>query len=231
MNHKRVLAVASLVAVLAAAGMTSSARAAEPGFYIGANYLQTTQDLNKQFYDSFIFNRVINVDFTPTAFSSTLDDTFNGYGFYGGYRFNRHLALEGGYVNLGSFKYRAKAMGLISNTIPSNAVFNYDGRASGMSASAIGVWPLSYRWEIYGRGGAMFTTSTSSRYYADASGGGRRPTGSETDVDLLASVGTSFNFFEIYDLRLEYQRVFDAGDEMIGEGDADSISLGISVVF
>ena len=96
MNDQRVLAVTSLVALLATAGMTSSARAAEPGFYIGANYLQTTQELNKQFYDSFIFNRVINTDFTPTAFTSTLDDSFNGYGFYGGYRFNRHFAVEGG---------------------------------------------------------------------------------------------------------------------------------------
>jgi OOP family OmpA-OmpF porin len=231
MNHTRVLAVASLVAVLATAVMTSSARAAEPGFYLGASYLQTTQDLNKQFYDSFIFNNVINTDFTPTSFTSTLDDSFNGYGFYGGYRFNRHFALEGGYVNLGSFKYRGKAMGLISNTIPSNAIYNYDGRMSGMSASAIGVWPLSYRWEVYGRGGAMFTTSSNTRYYADASGPQRRPTGSESDVDLLAGVGTSFNFFEIYDLHLEYLRVFDAGDEVIGEGDASTITLGISVVF
>ena len=50
-------------------------------------------------------------------------------------------------------------------------------------------------------------------------------------MDLLAGIGTSFSFFEIYAWRLEYQRVFDAGDEVIGEGDADSISLGISVVF
>lgn len=221
----------SLLATLATAVMTSSARAAEPGFYLGAQYTQTTQDLDTTPYDSFIFNRAFNTDFVPTAFSSSIDDSFNGYGFYGGYRFNRHLALEGGYVNLGSFRYRAKAMGLIGNNIPSNATYNYDGRLAGMSASAIGVWPISYRWEVYGRGGAMFTTSTSSRYYADASGGGRRPSGSESDVDLLAGIGTSFNFFEIYDFHLEFQRIFDAGDKVIGEGDADVITLGISVVF
>ena len=36
---------------------------------------------------------------------------------------------------------------------------------------------------------------------------------------------------EIYDLRLEFQRIFDAGDETTGEADLDMISLGVTVVF
>jgi hypothetical protein len=54
---------------------------------------------------------------------------------------------------------------------------------------------------------------------------------SDNDVDFFAGIGTSFNFLEIYDLRLEYQRIVDAGDKNTDEADADVITLGITVVF
>ena len=114
--------------------------------------------------------------------------------------------------------------------VPSTAAFNYDGETSGITVAGLGVWPLSYRWEVYGRAGVLFASNTASVYYADIQGPARTEF-SENSVDLLAGVGTSFNFLEIYDLRLEYQRVFDAGDEAIGEGDTNTLSIGISVMF
>jgi hypothetical protein len=230
MNHKRVLAIASLAAVFATAAMT--AQAAEVGFYIGATYGQTDKQVNKIDFDAYTFGPDVyaGLGFTPTSFASSVDDSFNGYGFYGGYRFNRHLAVEGGYLNLGSFKYRAKAMGLVSGQA-TNSVFNYDGQTSGINVSALGVWPLSYRWEVYGRAGVLFGTNTASQFYADGIQGPGRRELSENSVDMLAGIGTSFTVLEIYDLHLEYQRVFDAGDKAIGEGDADTISVGISVTF
>lgn len=230
MNQKRVLAVAGLLGVIAAAALPSSARAAEIGFYIGGLYGQTDKELLVRDFDVFATSSVLpTFGFTPSSFTSTMDDSFTAYGFFGGYRFTKHFAVEGGYLNVGTFKYRARAMGAISN-VPSTAVVNYDGETTGMNVAAIGVWPMSYRWEIYGRAGALFSTNTASVYYADIQGPARTQF-SESDVDVLAGVGTSFTVLEIYDLRLEYQRVFDAGDESIGEGDADTISLGISVVF
>lgn len=231
MNHKRVLAVAGLVAAFATAAVAPRAQAAEPGFYIGGQYGQTDKEVRIADFDTYTLGPDVfaGIGFTPTAFSSSVDDSFNGYGFYGGYRFNRHLAVEGGYFNLGTFRYRSQAMGNVGG-IPTNAVFNYDGETSGITVAALGVWPLSYRWEVYGRAGVLFASNTASQYYADVQGPGRREL-SENSVDMLAGIGTSFNFLEIYDLRLEYQRVFDAGDEAIGEGDADTISVGISVMF
>ena len=231
MNHKRVLGAAALMSVIATAAMTSGAQAAEVGFYIGGQYGQTEKELNIIDFDAYTLGpRVFQgLGFTATSFASSLDDSFDGYGFYGGYRFTRHFAVEGGYFNLGSFKYRARAMGLIGD-VPSNAAFNYDGETSGITVAALGVWPLSYRWEVYGRAGVLFATNTAALFYADSQGP-RRDQLSENSVDMLAGIGTSFNFLEIYDLRLEYQRVFDAGDEAIGEGDADTLSIGVSVMF
>lgn len=229
MNHKRVLAAASLVAAIATIASGPSAEAAQVGFYIGGAYGQTEKDIAIADFDSFAAIVYNNFGFTPASGTSSMDDSFNGYGFYGGYRFNTHLAVEGGYFNLGSFKYRSRVMGSIGG-VPSTGALNYDGETSGITVAALGVWPMSYRWEIYGRAGALFASNTASVYYADVQGPARTEF-SENSVDLLAGIGTSFTFLEIYDLRLEYQRVFDAGDEAIGEGDADTISIGISVVF
>lgn len=229
MNHKRVFAVASLVGAFAAVASVSTAQAGQVGFYIGGAYGQTEKDTVVADFDAFAGQIYDNFGFTVVSGTSTMDDSFNGYGFYGGYRFTTHLAVEGGYFNLGSFKYRSRVNGMIGG-LPSTGAFNYDGETSGITVAALGVWPMSYRWEIYGRAGALFASNTASVYYADTQGPARTEF-SENSVDLLAGIGTSFNFLEIYDLRLEYQRVFDAGDEAIGEGDADTITLGISVVF
>ena len=227
MNHKRVLG--SLVAAFALAAAAPSAQAGQVGFYIGGAYGQTEKDTKIADFDAYAGQIYNNLGFTPVSGTSSMDDSFNGYGFYGGYRFTTHFAVEGGYFNLGSFKYRSRVNGTIGS-IPSAAAFNYDGETSGITVAALGVMPLSYRWEVYGRAGALFASNTASLYYADVQGPIRGDF-SENSVDLLAGVGTSFNFLEIYDLRLEYQRIFDAGDEAIGEGDADTITIGISVVF
>lgn len=227
MNHKRVLAVA--LATAAAVASIPSAQAAQIGFYIGGAYGQTEKDTVVTDFDAFAAQIYDNFGFTVVSGTSSMDDSFNGYGFYGGYRFTPHFGVEGGYFNLGSFKYRSRVNGTIGG-LPSAAAFNYDGETSGITVAAIGVLPLSYRWEVYGRAGALFASNTASVYYADIQGPARTEF-SENSVDLLAGVGTSFNFLEIYDLRLEYQRVFDAGDEAIGEGDADTVTIGISVMF
>ena len=47
----------------------------------------------------------------------------------------------------------------------------------------------------------------------------------------LAGAGVGFTFAEIYTLRGEYQRVFDAGDDTVGEGDQDLVTVGVTVKF
>jgi hypothetical protein len=39
------------------------------------------------------------------------------------------------------------------------------------------------------------------------------------------------SMLEIYGLRLEYMRVFDAGEQRTAEGDTDFLSLGFIVAF
>jgi len=229
MNNQRVIAAAIAVTAVAMAAVAPSADATQIGFYIGGQYAQSSKDTKIRDFDVYAQQNYGRFGLTVESATSSIDDSFNGYGFIAGYRFTPHLAAEGGYLNVGTMEYRSRASGNISG-VPSDAAFNLDSETSGIALSGLGVWPLSYRWEVYGRAGVMFSSSTASLYYADVVGASRGEF-SENDVDALAGIGTSFSFFEIYDFRLEFQRIFDAGDKATGEGDVDMLSLGITVVF
>jgi OmpA-OmpF porin, OOP family len=61
---------------------------------------------------------------------------------------------------------------------------------------------------------------------------GTLPLTRDDTTETFAAVGISRRFFEIYDLRLEYLRVFDAGAESTGgKGDLDAALLGLNVTF
>lgn len=230
MNHTRVFAAA--IAVVALAG-PPAAQAAQPGFYIGGLYGQSDKQIDKAGYDTYGATRVYPdpiVQLTVASQTSTLDKSDTSFGFFAGYRFNTHFAVEGGYMDLGGTSYRATARGNVTG-VPTDAYLNVDADTAGITLSALGVWPLSYRWEVYGRAGALFSQNDFRARYDDVEQSPRRREYTENDVDLVAGVGTSLNFLEIYDVRLEFQRIFDAGDKAVGEGDVDVISLGITVVF
>lgn len=231
MNHTRIFAAAT--AVVALAGAMPAAWAGQPGLYVGGFYGQSENDIDIAGFDTYALTQVFsspNVQLTVDAMSSTLDDSGASFGFFAGYRFNSHLAVEGGYMRLGDVKYRNNATGNITG-IPTDARLNVDTETAGITVAALGIWPLSYRWEVYGRAGALFSSNDFRAFYDDVEQSPRRAEYSESDVDIVAGIGTSLNFLEIYDLRLEFQRVFDAGDKTTGEADVNVISLGVSVVF
>jgi OOP family OmpA-OmpF porin len=232
MTKKRVFAAAIAAVALATASMPT-AQAAQPGFYVGGFYGQSDKDSDIQDYRDYAASRIYVspvVQLTVESMTDSLDTKDSAFGFMAGYRFNTHFAVEGGYVDLGRTSYRAKLRGNITG-VPTDAVLNLDSETAGLTVSALGVWPLSYRWEVYGRAGAMFSTNDFSIYYNDVEQNPRTEQFSDSDVDFYAGVGTSFNFLEIYDVRLEYQHIIDAGDKNTDEANADVISIGITVVF
>lgn len=232
-NQKRVFAAAIAAVALAAAALLPAAEAAQPGFYVGGFYGQSDKDSNIQDYSVYAATRIFPspvVQLTVESIDETLDTEDSSFGFLAGYRFNTHFAVEGGYIDLGRVSYRAQIQGNITG-IPTDATLNFDSESAGLTVAAVGVWPLSYRWEVYGRAGALFSSNDFSIFYVDVEQDPKRDRFSDSDVDFLGAVGTSFNFLEIYDVRLEYQRIIDAGDKNTDEADADVISIGITVVF
>ncbi len=72
--------------------------------------------------------------------SYDLDDNDIGWSLYGGYRINRYLGVEGGYVNLG--KYKA--------TSPSN---DTEDSFEAFYLAAVGILPLGDHWQLRAKAG------------------------------------------------------------------------------
>lgn len=225
MSHMRSLV---MMALLALCGMQASA--AELGFYIGGQLGQGQKQSNIGDWDAYASQVYANnLDPIQVSATSTLDDSDTAYAMLAGYRFNRFLAVEGGYANLGTLAYRNRSVGDLEGT-PVPLAFNADSSSGGVMVSALGVLPLSYRWETYARIGAVFSSNSVTLFLADDAVAGRSRF-SESSIDAVAGVGVSLRFLEIYDARLEVQRVFDAGAESTGEGDLDLVNFGVVVAF
>ncbi len=83
-----------------------------------------------------------------TTTALTRDEKHLAYKVLGGYQFNRYVALEGGYFNLGKFGYTA-------TTTPAGTL---DGRIKlqGINLDVVGALPLSERLSAIARIGAIY---------------------------------------------------------------------------
>ena len=214
-----------------------TAAGAERGFYLGGQLGQSSRDLSREFYEDFSDFIQGTSFFTPTEDRTSFDDTDMVFALVGGYRLTRYIAFEASYTKYGKVSFSSHATGnfpLEGGTLHTNI----DTEISGFSFAAVGVLPLTRNWELFARGGVLFA-SNKIRIVTDATGqqfvpapGDFDVSGVEDTTETFAAIGISRRIFEIYDLRLEYQRVLDAGAaDLEGEGDMDALLLGLNVTF
>ncbi|HEY7641058.1 MAG TPA: outer membrane beta-barrel protein [Steroidobacteraceae bacterium] len=232
---------AAIIAFVAVAGIAAVApvRAAELGVYAGASFAMAKKDATRSAFE----NEALIVDqlvlFEPQSTTASFDSEDTSYGFVVGWRMSEHLAFEGGYMDLGDVSYREHSEGqFLSGTDPpgppraGTLQQNIDSGTSGIQLSALGILPLSYRWEVFGRAGVLISNSVESIFIANDLGNTAKSRGTQSGFDLLAGAGISFSIAEIYNLRLEYVRVFDAGDDQtLDEADVDMAMLNVTVSF
>ena len=218
--------------VLAGGVVAGNARAAQLGIYAGISYAMVEKDATRAVFANEAVTIYNAFGFTPQTTTGSFDSEDSAYGFVVGWRLTEHIALEGGYMDLGEVVYRDRSTGVRTGVAGTQDwAQNVESSTSGIALSALGVWPLSYRWEVYARAGVLISNNTESVFITD--GVGSEPLrGSKSGADLLAGVGVSFSIVEIYNLRLEFGRVFDAGeDDTLDEADVDMATLNIAVSF
>jgi OmpA-like transmembrane domain len=231
----RLASILCCCALCLATGRTAAA--AERGFYVGGHVGQSSKDAPRSFYELFNADIQSFSFFAPTQQQTSFDDSDTAFGLIGGYRLTPHLAFEGGYINLGQVTYTSHSTGNFPLESGTENI-TIEAETSGFTFAALGVLPLSRNWELFARAGALFADN---KLRIEVTAQGQRflpPLGnfsgsdSQSTTNLFAGVGLSRRFFEIYDLRLEYQRVFDAGEEDSGgKGDLDTALLGLVVTF
>jgi hypothetical protein len=216
-------------ALLASASLVFApvAQSAQLGLYFGGSFGQSERDLTIDVFDNYFLNGFFpEVGFIPQSHTSSLDTKDTGYSALFGYRISRHLAVEGTFTDYGEVHYDAVTDGIFIEE-PLTATTRVTGKMTGLGVHALGILPLSHRWEVYVRGGVQFT---SPRLTAVIDGGALRFDTSST-TDILAGVGIAMSVMDIYGVRLEYNRVFDAGDNKSLESDLSMLSLGFIVAF
>jgi OmpA-OmpF porin, OOP family len=184
----------------------SAAGAQDTGFYLGASIGQADYRSN------------------CTEFTTSCDTKDTAWRVAGGYQFNRYLAVELGYADLGGPKTST------SQTFSGGSFEgNTDSKVTAWDLSAVALFPLVQRLFGYGRaaiyraeveGTANFTTTGSATVITPASG-----SISETNTGVILGIGLRYELLPSLALRAEWQRYFEVGEE--SKVDVDVIGAGL----
>jgi opacity protein-like surface antigen len=166
---------------------------------------------------------------------STLDDTTDVWGALVGYRINKWVGTEIGYVNLGEVKYDFD--GVLNSTLtPPGTSENFDYTMSyrfdsaGPTAAVVGFLPLGQHFELNAKAGIFLADTRQTirlndvevkeNFYHE------RIDASQTEIFL--GIGGTWNATENLALRVEYQKFLDVGDDTKAyEQDFDVINIGV----
>jgi len=159
------------------------------------------------------------------ATSLSKDDSDTGFKIYGGYRFNRHFALEAGYTDLGTFGATRTVLASPGGTLRAET------KVSGVHFDAVGILPLAERFSLFGKVGGYYNEVKTT---LSTTGGvsllpGVAASRSHSDVNLKYGIGAGFDFTERFGLRAEWERHSDLGDTSTTgtQGDVDLVSVGV----
>jgi OOP family OmpA-OmpF porin len=139
----RLLALASLGALIAAPALAQDTS----HYYGGVSVGQSKTEVDANGVTRSVLPGV-------SAASSTNDEKDTAYKLFGGYQFNRNLAIEGGYFNLGNNSFNAV-------TSPAGTLAG-ETKAQGLNLDLVGTLPLTERLSALARIGAHHTWSKST---------------------------------------------------------------------
>jgi len=225
------------LAVAVFAGLISMpVGAAELGFYVGFLYGDASKEFEVEPFTAYASNVYAALDHSSDLRTFSTDSDGETYGFLAGYRLTQHIAIEGGYMYIGKQSYRETSSGFFfpdgEDPVPEEWGLSLTSRTTGFALSALGILPISYSWELYARAGVLIGSSTMSLWASTPSlPGAVENRENESSTDWLAGAGISMSLAEVYTLRAEFTRVFDAGADVFGEADADVVSIGLTVSF
>lgn len=217
-------AVKTVVGALGLVGLaalnTQVVVAADSGWLAGANLGQSQAEID---------DARIAASLQGAGFDSTIrdDDTdFPAFKLYGGYKFNRHFALEGGYFNLGKFGYTANATvaGVPAGTLTGKI------KIQGLNVDAVGILPFTKNFSGFGRLGLIYAEAKDNFSSTGAVPAPADPSPSKRDLGYKAGLGLQYDITRHVGLRAELER-YRINDAVGNDGDINMASLGVVVMF
>lgn len=226
MSKYKFLSVAMGLALATAA---TSAMAEDSGWYFGVTGGQAEYDLSQDELDAIVLDAFAGAGAPVLTGSSSLEDSDTSLSLFGGYRFSPYLAVEAGYVDLGTAEYRST--GTVNPPGPvasAPASYALDIEAKGFSAAALGSIPLGKSFDVHGHLGLLFSDTEFSQR-ANISTTSAAESFSANSQDVFYGIGAGLHLGERWAFSLDWQQFKDVGDEEeTGEGDVDRLSLGVT---
>jgi lipopolysaccharide assembly outer membrane protein LptD (OstA) len=191
--------------------MTMPASADDAGFYLGARLGWAQYPTNSQLILSPDLNLRGRAD----------DDEDLAWSIEAGYRFNRYVRIDAGYVDLGEVSSR------LTNSM-GTAAAQTRFAVQGATLALTGTYPLG-NWEPYVKVGVFFF-DTRLAFSGSAAGTSFEATvsGSATDsLDTLYGAGVGYNFSDHWQATLDLTNFSDAGESDTGQSDVLSLTAGV----
>ena len=228
-----------VTAGLAVAGLGliwgTAVQAEDTGFYFGLSGGITTSNVSKNdldqsfvdFYSAVVLGQTGAPADTATI-NSTLDDSDKTWSVNIGYRFNRWVAAEFGYIDLGRIDYTNQVQLQQAGT-PFDFASDVRIVSTGPYASVIGLFPLGERFDVHLRGG-IYLSDTRERSRAVSAAD---PTNvlsfevKDSDTDFFGGLGATWNINPSYSLRVEYQHYLDVGGDHTDKVDFDIVNVSM----
>ena len=206
--------------------LSASTQAAEMNhWYIGVSGGAADFDLN-------VTDAERHLPFTNAAGDPLSQDTYrfntdtSVYQIFDGYRFNRYIAAEIHYADMGTVNRKGDFT--VTNGGPLNGILTSLTKfeASGAGLSVLGIWPVNDQIEIFGRAG-VFAWRLHAPFTID-SNGSRLTAGDpgESGKDPFFGIGGVYKW-EDFGVRLEYQRyTFERPFGATHDTDANVFNVG-----
>lgn len=212
---KQVLGVMAFATLASPCVLADDSRWDDAGWYIGGSLGQSKADIASQE----IVSGLLGSGFSTSSIE--IDDKDIGYKVFGGYQFNRYLALEGGFFDLGQFDFSTV-------TIPAGTL-NGTMKIRGLNLDLVGYIPMGDKWSAFGRVGAAYAETKDS-----FSGSGAVVVGNdsldERETNAKIGLGLQYAVSRALALRVEAER-YRTPDGVGGKGDVDLMSAGFVYKF
>ena len=199
------------LAILAALASTTASAYDDTGLYIGGNYGWTEATIDDQRIISSLAARGFTVE-TIEDF-----DSDNGFKAFVGYQFSPRFAVEGGYVDLGSYGYQ------LTTTPPGTLTGDIDLR--GIYADLVGRMPIGDRLSLFARIGAIYAEAD-TRFAGTGAVNVLDPNPTAEELNYKLGVGMEYAFTRAFSMRVEAER-YRVDDAIGNEGDIDMLSAGL----
>ncbi|MEO8101279.1 MAG: outer membrane beta-barrel protein [Betaproteobacteria bacterium] len=180
-------------------------------WYIGGSVGQSRAKID----DVRITSGLLAGRLTTTSISD--DDRDTGGKIFGGYRFNRNFALEGGYFDLGRF-------GFTANTLPLGTLTG-NIKVRGLNLDLVGTLPITEKLSAFGRVGANYAESRDS-FRGTGLVRVINPNPSTRDTNIKYGAGLQYAFNDSLAMRAEVER-YRINDAIGNRGDIDLVSVGL----